>query len=153
MNEEESQLTQLGNKVDIPNSPDEAILERIPVSGEVNRRSVVQFSCPEFTSLCPQTKQPDFARFYIQYIPANWLVESKSLKLFLHSFRNIGIFHENCTGMIFSRLLERLDPQWLRISGIWFARGGLALDIFIQTGAPPQWAHIPQLKMYPYVGR
>ena len=147
------ELKQLGSKVTLPESPDKAVLERIQVKTPAIRNSVVQFSCPEFTSLCPVTGQPDFARIYIFYIPDKWLIESKALKLFMGSFRNHGAFHEECTTYIATRLREFLEPQWMRVAGIWFPRGGIPIDIFWQTGPAPSWAFIPPMKFYPYDGR
>ncbi|MDE1897046.1 MAG: preQ(1) synthase, partial [Rhodospirillales bacterium] len=107
-------LQQLGAKTEQPRSPEEAVLERVPAK-TAGKHAVVRFVCPEFTSLCPLTGQPDFAHIVIDYIPGDWLVESKSLKLFFHSFRNHGGFHEACTLMIADRLIELLSPKWLRI--------------------------------------
>lgn len=149
------ELTQLGSKVALPESPEKAVIEKILLTdadSEV-RNAVVQFSCPEFTSLCPVTGQPDFARIYIFYIPDKFLIESKSLKLFMGSFRNHGAFHEKCTTLIASRLKDELSPRWLRVAGIWFPRGGIPIDIFWQTSQPPQWAYVPPMKFYPYEGR
>ncbi|MGH7152857.1 MAG: preQ(1) synthase, partial [Acetobacteraceae bacterium] len=119
-----STLTQLGRESRIPASPDQAKLERVanPAPG---KSYVVRFTCPEFTSLCPITGQPDFAHLVIDIIPRDWIVESKSLKLFFASFRNHGAFHEACTMRIAERLIELLDPLWLRIGGYWYPRGGM----------------------------
>lgn len=151
-------LTQLGHRVDIPNSPHDAILEKIQVKYDIEnehpiRDAVVQFSCPEFTSLCPVTGQPDFARIYIYFTPNCWLVESKSLKLFLHSFRNHGGFHEDITAFIFNKLKLTLEPKWLRVIGIWFPRGGIPIDVYIQTGEPPKNVYVPELKISAFEGR
>ncbi len=97
-------LTQLGHHVEQPASPDAAMLERVPNPSH-GRHYVVRFTCPEFTSLCPITGQPDFAHIVIDYIPRDWIVESKSLKLYLTSFRNHGAFHEACTMAIAERLI------------------------------------------------
>lgn len=148
-----AKLTQLGSKVSIPESPEKAQLEVIPITLPEVQRAVVQFSCPEFTSLCPVTGQPDFARIYIQYIPKEFLVESKSLKLYLASFRNHGEFHENCTTRIARKLVDALTPQWLRIYGIWFPRGGIPIDVFWQTSTPPDWAYIPYVDYNTFTGR
>src|SRR3546814_8785234 len=85
-------------------------------------RYAVRFTAPEFTSLCPVTGQPDFAHLVVDYLPGDWLVESKSLKLYLISFRNHDAFHEDCTVSIGRRLTELLEPQWLRIGGYWYPR-------------------------------
>ena len=131
-----SGLTQLGHHVEQPASPDTAMLERVPNPSH-GRHYVVRFTCPEFTSLCPITGQPDFAHIVIDYIPRDWIVESKSLKLYLTSFRNHGAFHEACTMAIAEKLTALLDPVWLRIGGYWYPRGGIPIDVFWQTGAPP----------------
>jgi len=145
-------LTQLGHATRIPTSPDEAVLERVP-SPHQGDAYVVRFTCPEFTSLCPMTGQPDFGHLVIDYIPSQWLVESKSLKLFLTSFRNHGAFHEACTMQVAKRLVELLAPVWLRIGAYWYPRGGMPIDVFWQTGAPPEGAWIPDQGVAPYRGR
>ena len=113
----------------------------------------VKFVCPEFTSLCPMTGQPDFAHLVIDYVPGDWLVESKSLKLFLGSFRNHGAFHEDCTVTIGKRLVETLDPKWLRIGGYWYPRGGMPIDVFWQTGPVPEGIWLPDQGVATYRGR
>jgi 7-cyano-7-deazaguanine reductase len=145
-------LTQLGRPSTIPASPDQAVLERVP-NPEPDLAYVVRFVCPEFTSLCPLTGQPDFAHLVLDYIPAGWIVESKSLKLFLASFRNHGAFHEACTLMVARRVVDLLAPQWLRIGGYWYPRGGMPIDVFWQTGAPPEGVWIPTQDVAPYRGR
>ena len=145
-------LTQLGHAARIPASPDEAVLERVP-SPHQGDAYVVRFTCPEFTSLCPITGQPDFCHLVIDYIPSAWIVESKSLKLFLTSFRNHGAFHEACTMTVARRLVELLAPAWLRIGAYWYPRGGMPIDVFWQTGAPPAGAWIPDQGVAPYRGR
>lgn len=146
-------LTQLGAKVGIASSPDQATIESIPVEDSSVKDAVCRFSCPEFTSLCPVTGQPDFARIYIDYIPEKFLIESKSLKLYLASFRNHGAFHEVVTVGIAKRLVESVTPRWLRIYGIWMPRGGIPIDIFWQTSQPPNNIFVPPLKLFPYEGR
>lgn len=147
-----SELTQLGNKVAIPNSPEEAILERIPVTSQGVKQATVRFSCPEFTSLCPVTGQPDFARFIIDFIPNNYLVESKSLKLYISSFRNTGIFHENATVAIGEKIAAAIHPKWIRVTGIWYARGGIPLDITWSSGDPGK-IQVPKLELPIFTGR
>ena len=145
-------LQQLGQATPAPAGPEAALLER--VAAETNGKNVVvRFTCPEFTSLCPMTGQPDFAHIVIDYIPGDWLVESKSLKLFLHSFRNHGAFHEACTMLIADRILALLAPRWFRIGAYWYPRGGIPIDVFWQTGAPPEAAWIPDQGVAPYRGR
>jgi 7-cyano-7-deazaguanine reductase len=145
-------LTQLGHAVGLPARPEAAVLERVPAP-HPGAHYLVRFTCPEFTSLCPMTGQPDFAHFVIDYIPAAWIVESKSLKLFLASFRNHGAFHEACTMMVAQRLVELLGPVWLRIGAYWYPRGGMPIDVFWQTGAPPDGVWIPSQDVPPYRGR
>jgi 7-cyano-7-deazaguanine reductase len=145
-------LQQLGSNTRAPASPEEAVLERVAAKMD-GKNAVVRFTCPEFTSLCPLTGQPDFAHIVIDYIPGDWLVESKSLKLFFHSFRNHGGFHEACTIMIADRLIELLAPRWLRIGSYWYPRGGIPIDVFWQTGAPPEGAWIPSQDVPGYRGR
>ncbi|WP_019014945.1 preQ(1) synthase [Elioraea tepidiphila] len=145
-------LTQLGRKSTIPASPAEAVIERVP-NPEPGLSYVVRFVCPEFTSLCPLTGQPDFAHLVLDYIPDAWIVESKSLKLFLASFRNHGAFHEACTLMVARRVVDLLTPRWLRIGGYWYPRGGMPIDVFWQTGAPPEGVWIPPQEVAPYRGR
>ena len=147
-----SGLSQLGAKVDLPQSPDEAVLERVP-SGNQGADFLVRFTAPEFTSLCPMTGQPDFAHLVIDYVPGEWLVESKSLKLFLGAFRNHGAFHEDCTISIARRLAGFLAPRWLRIGGYWYPRGGIPIDVFWQTGPLPEGVWIPDQGVPPYRGR
>ncbi len=145
-------LTQLGAQAQAPQTPQEAVLERVPAKTG-GKDAVVRFTCPEFTSLCPLTGQPDFAHLVIDYIPGDWLVESKSLKLFFQSFRNHGAFHEACTLMIADRLVALLSPRWLRIGAYWYPRGGMPIDVFWQTGEPPRGAWIPDQGVAPYRGR
>ena len=146
------ELTQLGKPTQLPGSPEAAVLERVsnPTPG---KRYLVRFTCPEFTSLCPLTGQPDFAHMVIDYVPGEWIVESKSLKLFMGSFRNHGAFHEDCTMMIAQRLMDLLGPTWLRIGAYWYPRGGIPIDVFWQTGAPPDGVWVPDQGVPPYRGR
>lgn len=145
-------LTQLGTKTELPTDPDEAVLERVP-NPQSGTAYCVRFTAPEFTSLCPITGQPDFAHLVIDYVPSDWLVESKSLKLFLGSFRNHGAFHEDCTVSIAKRLIDLLEPEWLRIGGYWYPRGGIPIDVFYQTGPVPEGVWIPDQGVPPYRGR
>jgi 7-cyano-7-deazaguanine reductase len=147
-----SGLTQLGQNVDAPTSPETAVLERVP-NGNAGTDYVVRFTAPEFTSLCPMTGQPDFAHIVIDYIPGDWLVESKSLKLFLFAFRNHGAFHEDCSVYIAKRIVELLDPKWLRIGAYWYPRGGIPIDVFWQTGEPPKGVWLPEQGVATYRGR
>ena len=145
-------LTQLGAKSEIAATPDQAVLETVP-NPQKGELYLVRFTAPEFTSLCPITGQPDFAHLVIDYAPDERLVESKSLKLFLGSFRNHGAFHEDCTLSIGKRLVAAARPLWLRIGGYWYPRGGIPLDIFWQTGAPPAGLWLPDQGVASYRGR
>ncbi len=145
-------LTQLGALSAMPANPDVPVLERVP-NPHPGLHYVVRFVAPEFTSLCPLTGQPDFAHMVLDYIPADWLVESKSLKLHLSSFRNHGSFHEACTLDIARRVGALLSPVWLRIGAYWYPRGGMPIDVFWQSGTPPEGAWIPDQGVAPYRGR
>ncbi len=145
-------LKQLGSTTALPQSPEDAQLERVANPHE-GTAYCVRFTAPEFTSLCPMTGQPDFAHLVIDYVPARWLVESKSLKLYLGAFRNHGAFHEDCTISIGKRLVALLAPEWLRIGGYWYPRGGIPIDVFYQTGAVPQTVWLPDQGVPPYRGR
>jgi len=145
-------LKQLGGASALPDSPDRAELERV-ANPHPDAAYCVRFTAPEFTSLCPITGQPDFAHLVIDYVPDQWLVESKSLKLYLGSFRNHGAFHEDCTVSIGKRLADLLKPGWLRIGGYWYPRGGIPIDIFFQTGPAPENIWLPDQNVPPYRGR
>lgn len=145
-------LTQLGAPAAIPASPGDAVIERV-ANPHPARLYLARFTVPEFTSLCPITGQPDFAHLVIDYAPRRWLVESKSLKLYLASFRNHGAFHEDCTLAIAVRLVDFLSPRWLRIAGYWYPRGGMPIDVFWQTGRAPAGLWIPETGVAPYRGR
>jgi 7-cyano-7-deazaguanine reductase len=145
-------LRQLGVATALPASPSAAVLERVP-NPHPAASYLVRFVNPEFTSLCPVTGQPDFAHLVIDYVPRRWLVESKSLKLYLASFRNHGAFHEDCTLAVATRLVEFLRPRWLRIGGYWYPRGGMPIDVFWQSGRPPAGLWIPDQGVAPYRGR
>ncbi len=145
-------ITHLGGNSVIPSSPEQARLEKIP-NPHKGVLYAVRFSCPEFTSLCPVTLQPDFARLVIDYVPNSYLLESKSLKLFLASFRNHGAFHEDCTVGIALRIIKEIKPQWLRIGGYWYPRGGIPIDVFYQTGKPPAGLWLNEQGVSGYGGR
>lgn len=142
----------LGKAVEQPASPEEAVLDPVP-NPHPGTDYLARFTCPEFTSLCPVTGQPDFAHLVIDYVPGEWLVESKSLKLFLTSFRNHGAFHEGCTIDIAKRIIDAVKPRWLRIAGYWYPRGGIPIDVFWQTGEPPGGLWLPPTGVEPYRGR
>ena len=146
------QTPQLGRSAEIPASPDEAQLDVVPNPQE-GTLYLTRFTCPEFTSMCPVTGQPDFAHLVIDYVPAASIVESKSLKLFLGSFRNHAAFHEDCTVGIGERLFREMAPHWLRIGGYWYPRGGIPIDVFWQSGTPPADVWVPDQGVAPYRGR
>jgi 7-cyano-7-deazaguanine reductase len=147
-------LTQLGSKALLPQSPEEAVLETIELAtNDPVQRATIRLSVPEFTSLCPITGQPDFGRIYIDYRPAAKLVESKSLKLFMGSFRNHGVFHEVATAYIGGRLEEALKPAWLRVTAFWYPRGGIPIDVVWETTEKPHGVFVLPLDMKPFDGR
>ncbi|HEY1144902.1 MAG TPA: preQ(1) synthase [Allosphingosinicella sp.] len=145
-------LTHLGQPSALPATPEEARLDYVanPRSG---KPYLVRFTAPEFTSLCPVTGQPDFAHLVIDYAPGETIVESKSLKLFLSSFRNHAAFHEDCTVGIAERMFAEMKPLWLRIGGYWYPRGGIPIDVFWQSGEPPAGMWLPGQDVPPYRGR
>jgi 7-cyano-7-deazaguanine reductase len=145
-------LTQLGRQIAAPRSPEEARLESV-ANPHPDSDYVVRFTAPEFTTLCPITGQPDFAHFVIDYCPAKALVESKSLKLYLTSFRNHAAFHEDCTILIAERIVAAIKPKFLRIAGYWYPRGGIPIDVFWQTGKLPNGVWLPDTGVSPYRGR
>lgn len=152
MSEDINSLQQLGQFTALPQSPEDAVLERV----ENPHSSVdyhIRFTCPEFTSLCPKTGQPDFAHIVIDYIPRLYIVESKSLKLYLQSFRNHGAFHEDCTISIAKKVVASIHPTWLRIGGFWYPRGGIPIDIFYQTSEKPSHIWVPDMGVPGYRGR
>jgi 7-cyano-7-deazaguanine reductase len=146
------QPLQLGRKVSLPVSPATATLDRVP-NPHADTDYLARFSAPEFTTLCPITGQPDFAHLVIDYVPGRWLVESKSLKLYLASFRDHRAFHEDCTIAIGKRLASLLKPKWLRIGGYWYPRGGMPIDVFWQTGRLPKGVWVPDQGVPPYRAR
>jgi 7-cyano-7-deazaguanine reductase len=145
-------LTQLGTRVAIPADPASAVLERVP-NPHPDTRYAARFTVPEFTSLCPVTGQPDFALLVIDIVPDRWLVESKSLKLYLQSYRNHGAFHEDCTVAIGKRIVDEIAPHYLRIGGYWYPRGGIPIDVFWQTGPAPEDVWLPPHDVAGYRGR
>ena len=147
-----SHLTQLGHATEAPASPETATLERVP-NPHRGTLYLTRFAAPEFTSLCPVTGQPDFAHLVIDYMAGDWLIESKSLKLYLASFRNHGAFHEDCTVAIGKKIVEVAQPVWLRIGGYWYPRGGIPIDVFWQTGPAPEGLWLPDQGVPTYRGR
>ncbi|WP_430426828.1 preQ(1) synthase [Parasphingorhabdus sp.] len=155
MNDDESKKLApryLGQDSALPTSPEVATLDYVsnPRAGEL---FLTRFAAPEFTSLCPVTGQPDFAHLVIDYAPGETIVESKSLKLFLGSFRNHAAFHEDCTVGIGRRLFDEMQPIWLRIGGYWYPRGGIPIDVFWQSGGPPEGLWVPEQGVASYRGR
>lgn len=142
-------LSQLGQSAAIPASPDAAVLERV-ANPHPDSLYLARFTAPEFTSVCPITAQPDFATLMIDYAPQDWIVESKSLKLFLQSFRNHGAFHEDCTLLVAKRICACIAPRWLRIGAYWAPRGGMPIDVFWQTGPAPEGLWLPEQGVAPY---
>lgn len=151
-NTDTSGLSLIGSASTLPASPEEAVLERV-ANPHPDSDYVARFTAPEFTSLCPVTGQPDFAHLVIDYVPDQWLVESKSLKLYLSAFRNHGAFHEDCTIAIGKRLVDLLSPRYLRIGGYWYPRGGIPIDVFWQTGGLPKGVWLPDQGVASYRGR
>lgn len=148
----ESELS-LGNKTEYKlDNPTINSLEKVP-NPHQDIDYAIRFSCPEFTSICPITSQPDFATIIIDYVPGESIVESKALKLYLFSYRNHGAFHEDCTVQIAKDIISLIKPKWLRISGYWYPRGGIPIDIFFQTDSKPEKIHIPELDIPAYKGR
>ena len=144
-------LNLLGTKTPLPQSPNEAILEKVD-NPHIKSNYLIRFTCPEFTTLCPVTGQPDFANLIIDYIPNAFIIESKSLKVFLSSFRNLQGFSEEVTLNIAKRLEEEVEPRWLRIGGYWYPRGGIPIDVFYQGGSIPEGTWVPEQKTEVYRG-
>ena len=145
-------LTQLGQHVAQPASPDKAVLEAVP-NPHADVDYLIRFTAPEFTTLCPITGQPDFAHFVIDYAPGRTIVESKSLKLYLTSYRNVGSFHEATTIAVAKRIIAAIKPKYLRIGGYWYPRGGIPIDVFYQHGKLPSGVWLPDPGVAPYRGR
>ncbi len=143
---------QLGRVVETPSRPEDAVLDPVP-NPHPDTNYVARYVAPEFTSLCPVTGQPDFAHLVIDYVPDQFLVESKSLKLYLTAFRNHGAFHEGCTIDIAKKIIATIAPRWLRIGGYWYPRGGIPIDVFWQSGTPPEGVWLPDQGVPPYRGR
>ena len=142
----------LGKQNNLLSNSDHSVLDKYP-NPHLDTKYCIRFTCPEFTSICPVTSQPDFAKIIIDYIPNKFIVESKSLKLYLTGYRNHGAFHEDCTISIAKALDNLLKPNWLRIAGIWYPRGGIPIDIFWQTKNIPKGCLVPELNFSPYRGR
>ena len=145
-------LKNLGNKTSIPTIPSIKILEKVS-NPHKNENFLTRFTCPEFTSICPITGQPDFAYLMIEYFADKYIVESKSLKLYLFSYRNHGAFHEDCTISIAKDIIKTIKPKFLRIGGYFYPRGGIPIDIFYQYGKKPKDAWLPEQNIANYKGR
>ena len=143
---------QLGREVPLPALPDKAVLDAV-ANPHPKSDYVVRFTAPEFTTLCPITGQPDFAHFVIDYCPGRKLLESKSFKLYLMSFRNQAAFHEDCTLTIGKRVVAAIKPKFFRIAGFWYPRGGIPIDVFWQTGKLPSGVWLSDPGVSPYRGR
>ncbi len=143
---------QLGRAVEWPDSPRKQNSTACPIR---RRTPITWCVSPRRNSprSVPVTGQPDFAHLVIDYVPGPWLLESKSLKLYVASFRNHGAFHEDCTVMIGKRIAAEIKPKWLRIGGYWYPRGGIPIDVFWQTGKLPKGMWIPDQGVAPYRGR
>lgn len=148
MSRENDHFTLLGNQhVSYPNNYDPALLESFDNKHPENDY-FVKFNCPEFTSLCPITGQPDFATITISYVPDEKLVESKSLKLYLFSFRNHGDFHEDCVNIIMKDLINLLDPKYIEVWGKFLPRGGISIDPYANHGKPgTRWETIAEQRL------
>jgi 7-cyano-7-deazaguanine reductase len=145
-------LSQLGRRAPLPESPTKAKLESV-ANPHADTDFVVRFTAPEFTTLCPVTGQPDFALFVIDYCPAKAIIESKSLKLYLGSFRNHATFHEDCTITIGKKIAAAIRPKFLRIASFWYPRGGIPIDVFWERGLLPKGVSLPDPGVSPYRGR
>lgn len=146
--EELAQLRQLGSRNTVyPTDYDPGLLEKIP-NHHRDRDYFIKFNCPEFTSLCPKTGQPDFATITISYVPEEFMVESKSLKLYLFSYRNFGEFHEDCVNRIMTDLINLLHPRYMEVWGKFLPRGGLSIDPYCNYGAPgTKWEKAAQYRL------
>ena len=133
MKREDEGLKSLGKKTNYDYDYNPNLLERFTNKHQENDY-FIKFNCPEFTSLCPITGQPDFATIYISYIPNEYCVESKSLKLYLFSFRNHGDFHEDCVNIIMKDLIKLLNPRYIEVWGKFLPRGGLSIDPYANYG-------------------
>ena len=135
------ELSSLGNKTPFDFNYHPAFLEKFE-NKHPNNDYFIRFNCPEFTSVCPITGQPDFATLYISYIPDKFCVESKSLKLYLNSFRNHGAFHEDCVNIILNDLKTLLSPRYIEVLGKFLPRGGISLDPYANYGAAEKYQRL-----------
>ena len=134
----------LGQNVKVVDSPIGYKFDKI---NNKNKNSLynIRITVPEFTSICPVTGQPDFATIIVDYVPRQSIVESKSFKLFIQSFRNYGIFHEDVTLLIGKQLFKSLKPKWIRVQGFFSPRGGIPIDVFWQSSKQPNNIHLPEI--------
>jgi 7-cyano-7-deazaguanine reductase len=135
MNTKQNNLHSLGNKTEYNRNYTQEVLETF-VKKQTKNDYWVRFNCPEFTALCPITGQPDFATILIDYIPDVRMVESKSLKLYLFSFRNHGAFHEDCVNIIRNDLVRLMEPKYLEVTGLFSPRGGISIHPYCNYGKP-----------------
>ena len=148
MKSDTSQLTLLGHKTVYKQDYAPEVLETF-INKHPENDYWVRFNCPEFTSLCPMTGQPDFAAIYIAYIPDKKLVESKSLKLYLFSYRNFGEFHEDCVNRIMKDLIALLAPKYIEVWGRFLPRGGISIDPYANYGQPgTQWEEMARKRLF-----
>jgi len=147
-------ITKLGStKTAYASQYDPSVLETF-VNKHQGRDYWVTFTCPEFTSLCPMTGQPDFATIIIRYIPDRQMVESKSLKLYLFSFRNHGDFHEDCINIIMDDLIRLMHPRYIEVLGDFSARGGISITPYASHGKPgTPYAELAQTRLHRYDGQ
>lgn len=132
--------------------PDKKTLRKV-ANPHIDTNYNIRLTCPEFTSICPVTSQPDFAHLVIDYVPDKSLVESKSLKLYLFSYRNHGAFHEDCTVQIAKDIISVIKPKWLRIGGYWYPRGGIPIDVFYQYKELPKDVWLKEHSISDYKAR
>ena len=151
MRKDVEQLKMLGNAAKVPCDYDPALLEAF-ANHHPDRDYWVTFTCPEFTTLCPKTGQPDFATLTIRYIPAKRLVESKSLKLYLFGFRNHGDFHEDVVNVIYNDLAQLLKPKYLEVIGKFAARGGISIDPFVNGGTGAKYRRLAEARFAAWQG-
>ncbi len=142
----------LGKNTEIPTTPNINILDPV-INPHPDVNYVARFTCPEFTSICPVTSQPDFAKIIIDYVADTKMVESKSLKLYLGSYRNHGAFHEDCTIKIAKDITKTIKPKWLRITALWYPRGGIPIDVFYEYGKIPKDVNAPEILANIYSAR
>ncbi len=144
-------LKSLGKSVKVAMAYDPSVLDAF-ANKHPDRDYWVTFTCPEFTTLCPKTGQPDFATLTIRYIPAKKLVESKSLKLYLFGFRNHGDFHEDVVNVIYDDLVKLLKPKYMEVVGKFVPRGGISIDPFVNGGTGARYKALAQARFAAWNG-